>query len=133
MAASTLTSSLRSRRWLPVLLRWLQQEQPDIACLQELKAPQERFPAEAIRALGYNAVWHGQSSWNGVAILARDAEVHEIQRGLPGDLDDPHSRYIEAAVSGIVIASLYLPNGLPAGTARRPATVRAHRRRARSA
>ena len=99
---------------LPVLLRWLEDERPDVVCLQELKAPPERFPAEAIRALGYSAIWHGQSSWNGVAILARGVQPHEIRRGLPGDPDDPHSRYIEAAVNGMVIASLYLPNGNPA-------------------
>ena len=99
---------------LPVLLRWLEEEQPDIVCLQELKAPQERFPAEAISARGYKAVWHGQSSWNGVAILARNGEPHEIRRGLPGDPNDPQSRYIEAAVNGVVIGCLYLPNGNPA-------------------
>ncbi|HEY5410796.1 MAG TPA: exodeoxyribonuclease III [Caulobacteraceae bacterium] len=99
---------------LPVLLRWLEEEQPGIVCLQELKAPQDRFPSEAIGALGYNALWQGQSSWNGVAILAMGAELHEIRRGLPGDANDPHSRYIEAAVNGLVIACLYLPNGNPA-------------------
>jgi exodeoxyribonuclease-3 len=99
---------------LPVLLRWLDEEQPDIVCLQELKAPQDRFPLEAIQALGYSAVWLGQSSWNGVAILARGAEPHEIRRGLPGDPADTQSRYIEAAVGGIVVACLYLPNGNPA-------------------
>ncbi|HEX4096350.1 MAG TPA: exodeoxyribonuclease III [Caulobacteraceae bacterium] len=99
---------------LPVLLRWLDEEQPDIVCLQELKAPQDRFPLEAIQAVGYSAVWLGQRSWNGVAILARGAEPHEIRRGLPGDPADTHSRYIEAAVGGIVVACLYLPNGNPA-------------------
>ena len=99
---------------LPVLLRWLQEEQPDVVCLQELKAPQDRFPRAAIEALGYRAIWRGQKSWNGVAILARGAELHEIRRGLPGDPDDPQSRYLEAAVNGVVIACLYLPNGNPA-------------------
>lgn len=99
---------------LPVLLRWLRDYRPDIACLQELKAPQERFPVEAIRDAGYGAIWHGQKSWNGVAILARGAEPVETGRGLPGDPDDAQSRYIEAKIAGIVIACLYLPNGNPA-------------------
>jgi exodeoxyribonuclease-3 len=99
---------------LPVLLRWLEEEQPDIACLQELKAPQEKFPIEAIQAAGYNALWHGQKSWNGVAILARGMAIIEVRRGLPGDPGDLHSRYIEAAVNGIIVGCLYLPNGNPA-------------------
>jgi exodeoxyribonuclease-3 len=98
---------------LPVLLRWLEEEQPDIACLQELKAPQEKFPAGALRDLGYHAIWQGQKSWNGVAILSRVGEIHETRRGLPGDPDDDQSRYIEAAVAGILIGALYLPNGNP--------------------
>ena len=99
---------------LAVLLRWLAEAQPDIACLQELKAPQEKFPEAAIREAGYGAVWHGQKSWNGVAILARGAEPIETRRVLPGDPDDTHSRYIEAAVDGILVGCLYLPNGNPA-------------------
>jgi exodeoxyribonuclease III len=99
---------------LPVLLRWLEESQPDIACLQELKAPQEKFPEGAINELGYEAIWHGQKSWNGVAILSRVGTPLEIRRALPGDPSDLHSRYIEAAVNGIVIACLYLPNGNPA-------------------
>lgn len=99
---------------LPVLLRWLERVQPDIACLQELKAPDEKFPIDAIRAAGYDAIWHGQKSWNGVAILSRGHALHETQRGLPGDPNDSHSRYIEAAVNGILIGCLYLPNGNPA-------------------
>ncbi|NCD69533.1 exodeoxyribonuclease III [Mucilaginibacter agri] len=99
---------------LPVLLRWLEETQPDVACLQELKAPQEKFPEEAIKEAGYNAIWHGQKSWNGVAILARNAEIEERRRVLPGDPEDLHSRYIEAVVNGIVIGCLYLPNGNPA-------------------
>src|SRR5688500_10123125 len=79
---------------LPVLLRWLAEAAPDIVCLQELKAPQERFPVAAIRAAGYGAIWHGQKGWNGVAILARGADPIETRRGLPGDPDDSHSRYI---------------------------------------
>jgi len=99
---------------LPVLLRWLEESQPDVACLQELKAPQEKFPLHAIQDLGYDAIWHGQKSWNGVAILSRIGTPLEIRRALPGDPNDLHSRYIEAAVNGIVIACLYLPNGNPA-------------------
>ena len=99
---------------LPVLLRWLEEAAPDVVCLQELKAPQEKFPDAALRNMGYRAVWHGQKSWNGVAILARGAEPVETRRGLPGDEEDSHSRYIEAAVDGLVIGCLYLPNGNPA-------------------
>jgi exonuclease III len=87
---------------LPVLLRWLAATAPDVVCLQELKAADEKFPAAAIGAAGYGAVWHGQKSWNGVAILARRAEPIETRRGLPGDADDAHSRYLEAAVRGLV-------------------------------
>ncbi|KAB0264175.1 exodeoxyribonuclease III [Microvirga brassicacearum] len=99
---------------LPVLLRWLQEARPDVVCLQELKAPQEKFPEAAIGKAGYGAVWHGQNSWNGVAILARGAQPIETNRGLPGDPDDLHSRYIEAAIGGLLIGCLYLPNGNPA-------------------
>ncbi|MDX3899219.1 MAG: exodeoxyribonuclease III [Sphingobium sp.] len=98
---------------LPVLLRWLEESQPDIVCLQELKAQQENFPEAPIRDLGYDAIWHGQKSWNGVAILSRVGRIHETRRGLPGDPEDGHSRYIEAAVNGILIGGLYLPNGNP--------------------
>ena len=99
---------------LPVLLRWLAEAAPDVVCLQELKAPQERFPAAALRDAGYGAIWHGQKSWNGVAILARGANPTETGRGLPGDLEDAQSRYIEAAVAGVIVGCLYLPNGNPA-------------------
>ncbi len=99
---------------LPVLLRWLAESAPDVVCLQELKAPQENFPEAAIRDAGYSAIWHGQKSWNGVAILSRIGEPQEICRVLPGDPEDVHSRYIEAMVSGIRIGCLYLPNGNPA-------------------
>ncbi len=99
---------------LPVLLRWLQETSPDVVCLQELKAPQEKFPEKAISELGYNAIWHGQKSWNGVAILARGAEIEEVRRQLPGDDgEDTHSRYIEATVRGLRVGCLYLPNGNP--------------------
>jgi exodeoxyribonuclease-3 len=99
---------------LPVLLRWLEQRAPDVVCLQELKASDEKFPAEAIRKAGYGAIWHGQKSWNGVAILVRGGAPTETRRGLPGDPDDAQSRYIEAAVNGVLIGCLYLPNGNPA-------------------
>lgn len=98
---------------LPVLLEWLEATAPDVVCLQELKAADERFPEAAIAEAGYGAIWHGQKSWNGVAILARGAKPVETRRGLPGDPDDSHSRYIEAAVSGVLIGCLYLPNGNP--------------------
>jgi exodeoxyribonuclease-3 len=98
---------------LPVLLRWLGESQPDVVVLQELKAPQEKFPEGAIRDLGYDAIWHGQKSWNGVAMLSRVGEIHETRRGLPGDSDPTQSRYIEAAVAGILIGGLYMPNGNP--------------------
>ncbi|GAB3413785.1 exodeoxyribonuclease III [Massilia agilis] len=99
---------------LPALLQWLDETRPDVACLQELKAPQEKFPLDAIREAGYGAIWHGQKSWNGVAILARGCQPQEVGRGLPGDPADEQSRYIEAVVNGIRIACLYLPNGNPA-------------------
>jgi exodeoxyribonuclease-3 len=99
---------------LAALLRWLEESHPDIACIQELKAPAERFPADAVRAAGYEALWHGQKSWNGVAILSRNSAPIERCRALPGDADDLHSRYLEASVGDVVVASLYLPNGNPA-------------------
>jgi exodeoxyribonuclease III len=99
---------------LPALLRWLGETQPDVVCLQELKAPQEKFPVDAVRAAGYGVIWHGQKSWNGVAILARGADPVESTRGLPGDPEDVQSRYIEATVAGVVVGCLYLPNGNPA-------------------
>ncbi|MES2108654.1 MAG: exodeoxyribonuclease III [Bacteroidota bacterium] len=99
---------------LPVLLRWLEETAPDVVCLQELKAPQEKFPEQAIIDAGYNAIWHGQKSWNGVAILARGMQINEVRRALPGDPEDEHSRYIEAEVNGVTIGCLYLPNGNPA-------------------
>jgi exodeoxyribonuclease-3 len=95
-------------------LGWLEEAAPDIVCLQELKAPDDKFPGAALRAAGYGALWHGQKSWNGVAILARGAEPVETRCGLPGDPDDTHSRYIEAAIGGMLVGCLYLPNGNPA-------------------
>jgi exodeoxyribonuclease-3 len=99
---------------LPNLLEWLQESKPDIVCLQELKAPDERFPMLAIQAAGYRAVCQGQKSWNGVAILARDKEPRVTLRGLPGDPDDTHSRYLEADIDGLIVGCLYVPNGNPA-------------------
>ena len=99
---------------LPVLLRWLESSTPDVVCLQELKAPQEKFPQAALAKLGYGAIWQGQKSWNGVAILERGVDPVETSRGLPGDADDTHSRYIVATVRGIIVGCLYLPNGNPA-------------------
>src|SRR4051794_24065071 len=99
---------------LPGPVGWLDRAGPDVACLQELKSPDEKSPIAAIEAAGYGAIWHGQKSWNGVAILARGRKPQETRRGLPGDPDDTHSRYIEAAVDGLVIGCLYLPNGNPA-------------------
>ena len=102
---------------LAVLLRWLAETQPDVVCLQELKAPDERFPEIALRDAGYAALWHGQKSWNGVAILSRIGDLHETRRGLPyltgSDEVDAQSRYLEAAVGGIIVGCLYLPNGNP--------------------
>ena len=98
---------------LPRVLEWLEKSRPDVACLQELKTPDAKFPAAALREAGYGAIWHGQASYNGVAILAHGADPVETRRGLPGDPDDTHSRYIEAAVNGVVIGCLYLPNGNP--------------------
>ena len=105
-------NGIRSR--LPNLLRWLAESAPDVVCLQELKAPQDKFPEAEIRAAGYGVIWHGQTSWNGVAILARGSDPVELRRVLPGDPEDLHSRYIEATVRGLVIGCLYLPNGNPA-------------------
>ncbi len=99
---------------LSVLLRWLEEARPDVVCLQELKAPDERFPIGEIEKAGYGAIWHGQKSWNGVAIISRGRDPIETRRDLPGDSDDGQSRYIEAAIDGILIACLYLPNGNPA-------------------
>jgi len=98
---------------LPRLLEWLAETSPDIACLQELKTSDETFPAAALRDAGYSAVWHGQKGFNGVAVLAKGDEIVERRRGLPGDPDDSHSRYLEAAAHGLVVASIYLPNGNP--------------------
>ena len=104
-------NGIKSR--LPHLLLWLKREAPDIVCLQELKSLDDAFPIAEIRAAGYGAIWQGQRSWNGVAILAKGVDPVEVRRGLPGDPKDDQSRYLEAAVEGILVASLYLPNGNP--------------------
>ena len=98
---------------LGVLTRWLEEFRPDIAGLQELKCTDEAFPREAIESLGYSAIWHGQKSWNGVALLSRVGEPVETRRALPGDPNLEHSRYIEAAVCGILVGNMYAPNGNP--------------------
>ncbi|HEY4102981.1 MAG TPA: exodeoxyribonuclease III [Polyangiaceae bacterium] len=109
--ASFNVNGIRSR--LANLLEWLQKTSPDVVCLQELKATDAAFPKNEIRAAGYDAIWHGQASWNGVAILCKGGELVEVRRGLPGDPKDEHSRYLEAAAHGVHVACLYLPNGNP--------------------
>jgi len=104
-------NGVRSR--VAALLSWLSREQPDIVCLQELKADDASFPIGAIRDAGYGAIWHGQKSWNGVAILARGMDPLESRRGLPGNSEDLQSRYLEAAAHGVIVGCLYLPNGNP--------------------
>lgn len=104
-------NGIRAR--LPRLLEWLEEQRPDVACLQELKSQDDSFPAAEIEAAGYQALWHGQKGFNGVAILSRGHGLVETRRGLPGDPDDAQSRYIEAAVGGVVVGCLYLPNGNP--------------------
>jgi exodeoxyribonuclease-3 len=98
---------------LPRLVEWLEETQPDVACLQEIKTADEGFPAADIERAGYGAIWHGQKGFNGVAILARNTQPMEVTRGLPGELEDEQSRYIEADVAGVRIACIYLPNGNP--------------------
>src|SRR6201995_1931913 len=100
-------------RRLPNLLRWLRTGRPGVVCLQELKAADDAFPRQAIEKAGYRAVWRGQKTWNGVAILARKTEPVLIRTELPGDDDDVQARYIEAAVAGLIVTSIYLPNGNP--------------------
>lgn len=105
-------NGIRAR--LPRLIEWLTETQPDIVCLQELKCDDDNIPRLEVEAAGYGAVWHGQKGFNGVAILAKGATPVEVQRGLDGDDDDTHSRYIEADVHGVRVAGIYLPNGNPA-------------------
>lgn len=99
---------------LSVLLKWLKEAQPDIVCLQELKAPQDRFPLTEINDAGYEAIWKGQKQWNGVAILSKNLPMTEVQNTLPGDEEDLQSRYLEVIIDQMVICCLYLPNGNPA-------------------
>ena len=98
---------------LHVLTRWLQEFEPDVVGLQELKCTNEAFPRGAIEALGYSAIWHGQRSWNGVALLSRVGEPVETRRALPNDPNLDQSRYIEAAICGILVGNMYAPNGIP--------------------
>ena len=98
---------------LPRLLEYLAEQEPDVVCLQELKASDETFPEAEIRGAGYGAVWHGQKGFNGVAVLAKGADPIERQRGLAGDPEDAHSRYLEVDIEGLTVASIYLPNGNP--------------------
>ena len=95
------------------LLAWLAKAEPDVVSLQELKAETEAFPVNAVRQLGYEAVWEGERSWNGVAILARNCTPVVTRRSLPGNAEDRQARYIEAAVNGVLVTSIYLPNGNP--------------------
>jgi exodeoxyribonuclease-3 len=112
--ASYNINGIRAR--MPRLLEWLHREKPDIVCLQELKCADEALPIADIEGAGYGAVWHGQKGFNGVAILAKGDSPDLRRVGLPGDPDDTHSRYIEAEANGVIIGSLYLPNGNPIGT-----------------
>ena len=112
--ASYNLNGIRAR--LPRLVEWLEREKPEIVCLQELKCADESLPIADIEAAGYGAVWHGQKGFNGVAVLAREDTPKLRRMGLPGDPDDTHSRYIEAEVGDLVVASIYLPNGNPVGT-----------------
>ena len=112
--ASYNLNGIRAR--LPRLIEWLERERPDVVCLQELKCSDESLPVADIEAVGYGAVWHGQKGFNGVAVLAKGAAPALRRVGLPGDPDDSHSRYIEADVDGVIVASIYLPNGNPVGT-----------------
>ena len=112
MKIATLNINNINKRFGP-LSTWLSDARPDVVCLQELKSEHHSFPVEALKKLGYNAVWRGQRSWNGVAILARGFEPVLVRDELPGDAEDIQARYIEAAVNGVLVACLYLPNGNP--------------------
>src|SRR5436305_7183347 len=108
-------NGIRAR--LPRLVEYLEEQKPDLVCLQEIKCADESFPIEDVRAAGYDGHWHGQKGFNGVALLAPEGRTVELRRvGLPGDPDDTHSRYIEGSLDGMVVGSLYLPNGNPVGT-----------------
>jgi exodeoxyribonuclease-3 len=112
--ASYNLNGIRAR--LPRLIEWLEREKPEVVCLQELKCADEALPIADIEAASYGAVWHGQKGFNGVAVLAREDTPKLRRMGLPGDPDDTHSRYIEAEIGDVIVASLYLPNGNPVGT-----------------
>jgi exodeoxyribonuclease-3 len=112
--ASYNLNGIRAR--LPRLIEWLEREKPEVVCLQELKCADEALPIGDIEAASYGAVWHGQKGFNGVAVLAREDTPKLRRIGLPGDPDDTHSRYIEAEIGDVIVASLYLPNGNPVGT-----------------
>ena len=101
------------KKRLPILLAWLETTRPDIVALQEIKAAADAFPAAALEAAGYHAAWVGEKRWNGVALLARGREIVVVRRTLPGDSSDLQARYLEAAIGGMVVAALYLPNGNP--------------------
>jgi exodeoxyribonuclease-3 len=107
-------NGIRAR--LPRLIEYLEEQKPDVVCLQEIKCADDAFPIKDIEPTGYQGVWHGQKGFNGVAILTPGAEPKLRRVGLPGDPDDTHSRYIEAEVNGVVVGSIYLPNGNPVGT-----------------
>src|SRR5665213_9839 len=108
-------NGIRAR--LPRLIEYLSEQKPDLLCLQEIKCADEAFPIEDLRAAGYDGHWHGQKGFNGVAVLAPAGRDLKLRRtGLPGDADDAHSRYLEAELEGLVIGSIYLPNGNPVGT-----------------
>ena len=114
--ASWNVNSINAR--LETVLRWFEEARPDVACLQEIKCVDEKFPAEALERLGYNVAVHGQKTYNGVALVSK-TPLEDVRRGLPGDETDEQARYIEAVVSGptpVRVASIYLPNGNPAGT-----------------
>lgn len=98
---------------LPILLAWLDATRPDVVALQELKTPEKDFPKAALDRAGYGSLVVGQPSWNGVALLARGAQPIEIRRALPGDPADKQARYLEAAIGGVIVTSIYLPNGNP--------------------
>jgi exodeoxyribonuclease-3 len=101
------------RKRLPLLLAWLEATRPDVVALQELKCTADDFPGEDLARLGYRCLVVGQKTWNGVALLSLDRDPIEIRRALPGDTSDKHARYVEAAINGVIVASLYLPNGNP--------------------
>lgn len=109
--ASFNINGVRAR--LPRLLEWLEETRPAVACLQEIKCQDDSFPAQEFEKIGYSAIWHGQKGFNGVAILAFEQEPQEVRRGLDGEPEDEQARYLEANVSGVRIASIYLPNGNP--------------------